>query len=135
MSEKTQLDNIETTLSVMNQKINFLIGGILGTPFKDPLNMTVDDLKKETKRLVLDTEEREEGIEAEHEAHVKSVYEASMASDIVNKILENQELTKEEEWFIFDHYDEMQSRTSFAEEGDGIVLNKKFTEVVNNVKS
>ncbi len=131
----TQLDRIEELLKVTNQKMNFLIGGVLKTTFKDPLDMDIEELKEETKELVLDTEEIEKGIEAEHEAHVKTIYSLAMASEIVGKILDNEDLTKEDELFIFDHYSDMQSVIIFEDEDNEIVLKAKFEEAVNNVKS
>ncbi len=131
----TQLDRIEELLKVTNQKMNFLIGGVLGVPFKDPLDMDIEEIKKVTNELVLETEEIEENIEAEHEAHVKSIYTLSMASDIVKKILDNEDLTEDDELFIFDHYAEMKNVLIFENEDVVMVLEKKFMEVVDNVKS
>lgn len=128
-------EEMVSMLGVMNQKLNFLIGGVMSTPFKDPLNMTAEELTEETERLILDTEEIEKTIEIEYETHVKIVFDKEIASAVTNKILSSEDLSEEDENFIFDNKDRMGERIFFLKDEEIVMFEAKIAEVMKNVES
>jgi len=125
----------EQHLKLLNEKMNFLIGGVLGTPFKAPETMSLDELKEQTAMIQSETEDIENDFAYDEEVILEEMYNAEKRVVIADKLFSDEELDEDEILYIEKFYQKFLDYYTFGFEDENAENDtkvfKKLEEIMN----